>query len=294
MQLTVSVLRIRSALSFSANAFASALFEHEKVEARLGEGVIHDGVVLVAFQIGVGVVPVFADDRAFGLDFFHRVAEFPPESVRNLVGNVQPPAVDIVLLQPVQPHADEVFLHRLVGGVPFRHIIARGETLVIDFFAVDLVAVYDEPIEIGRIFSLFRDVGKLSAPRADVVEHRVHHHAHPPFVGARHEFSDILFVAEHAVHGKIILDIVFMIAHRPEKRREINCVRAEPRDIAEIFRNAPQIAPRVTFRSGNGTPLQIDISVVLIEIPARETVDEDLIKTRVFHPTLPVCERRRH
>ena len=75
-----------------------------------------------------------------------------------------------------------------------------------------------------------------------------------------------------------------MIAHRPEKRREINCVRAEPRDIAEIFRNAPQIAPRVTFRSGNGTPLQIDISVVLIEIPARETVDEDLIKTRAFHP----------
>ena len=229
-------------------------------------------------------MPALADEdrlRVFPLD---RFAEPPPEVVRDLVRDVQPPAVDAAFAHPVQSDAQQVFLHLLVARVPLGHVAARGKALVVAVLRIRLVAADDEPIVISGRPAFFQNVLKLRAQHTAMIDHRVQHDLHAAFVRPLHKLFQIGGGAEHLIHPIIIDGIVLVIARRREHGREIERGDAQIAQIPEFFRHAFEIAAVKALCVGDLTPTSVDIRSVFLPIPAAKPIDKDLIEHRAIAP----------
>lgn len=70
------------------------------IQTSLGKRIIHNPVILVAHQKRVCVVPVFADNHAFGVNFTDGFSKASPKIMGNFVRNIKPPAINIILFCP--------------------------------------------------------------------------------------------------------------------------------------------------------------------------------------------------
>ena len=85
--------------------------------------VIHDGIQLIAPQIGRGQLHDFAAKIGRRIDGFHQSPPFAPEAVRHTEGHIQPPAVNPVPDRTVRRHPaaggrEDIVAHRRGHGLP--------------------------------------------------------------------------------------------------------------------------------------------------------------------------------
>ena len=71
--------------------------------------VVHDRVELRAVEPPDRVVPGLADDEGIGFRPLYPIAEGAPETMVDLVRDVEAPTIDIRIADPFLPDADEVF-----------------------------------------------------------------------------------------------------------------------------------------------------------------------------------------
>ena len=236
-------------------------------------------------QIGVCIVPVLADDDAIRPLRLDGGAQPPPERVRDLIRDIQPPAVDRVLLHIIQRHADEIVLHLRIGRVPLGHIVAGGKARIVDLVCIDLIPFDEEPVEVLRPPPLLQDILKLDAFFADVIENCVQHDADSRRVRTGNKIGKVLFPAEHFIDLIIVRRVILVVADRAEHGREIEGVHAQLFEIGQLLRNPLEVAARKALGRRTLPPREVDIAIVLLKIAARKAVDKDLIEARVLHPT---------
>ena len=165
------------------------------------------------------VVPALPDEDRLRVLRLHRLAEAPPEVMRDFVRDVQPPAVHAAFPHPMERHADEKRLHFFVVRVPLGHIAAGGKTLVVALFGVGLIAADQKPIVIPRRPPLLQHVPELRAQHTAMVEHGVQHDLHAPLVRFPDKFFEIFVRTEHLVDMEVVDGVVLMVARRSEHGR---------------------------------------------------------------------------
>ena len=98
--------------------------------AVLAEIVVHGGVEDITVQPMLGSFPHLTNKDTLRLFFFHRLPKCPPESVVDLAGNIQTPAVNIKFPHPIAAHLAEILLYFRVAGVSFRHHALIAEAFI--------------------------------------------------------------------------------------------------------------------------------------------------------------------
>ena len=98
--------------------------------AVLAEIVVHGGVEDITVQPVLGSLPYLTNQDTLRLFFFHRLPKCPPESVVDLAGDIQTPAVNIKFPHPIAAHLAEILLYFRVAGVGFRHHALIAEAFI--------------------------------------------------------------------------------------------------------------------------------------------------------------------
>ena len=70
--------------------------------------VVHRGIELISFQKRSCIVPNFPNQYCISLDRPNGFSELPPKVVIDLIGNIQPPSVNIKLLNPVGANLQKI------------------------------------------------------------------------------------------------------------------------------------------------------------------------------------------
>ena len=223
-------------------------------------------------------MPVLTDDGTLRVCFFYCLPESAPEIMRYLIGNIQAPAVNVVFLDPVNSNADQEVLYLRIGCIPLGHIVAAGEALVVDLLLVHCIAMDDKPIEIPGFLTILQHILELFTLIADMVEHRVNHHPDIPGMSSFHQFGKIHITAKHGIHGKVILDIVLMVADRFENWGQVQGIDAQILQIRQFLLNAFQIAACKALGGGNLPPGKIDVGIILIVVSPEESINKELIE----------------
>ena len=126
-----------------------------------------------------------------------------------------------------------------------------------------------------------------------MVEYGIQDNVKSRLVRRLHELTEVFLPAEHLIDRKVILGVVFMIAHRLKDGRQIERVDAQLMEIRQLFCNAFEISARKTLGRRQFSPRKRNIGIVLFFISAKEAVDEDLIKPRILHPLHGAMDVRR-
>ena len=191
--------------------------------------------------------------------FLHRRAYVADETVRQLVGNVQPPAGSAAP-QPAAHHAvlaAEEFPER---GIVFLHVREIGHVPPA-FVAVAVLIAEAEP---GAVFfrrAVVAELVKVHAVRAGVVEYAVEHDADAALLCGFAERFKILFPAEQRIDAGVVRRVVSVVACRLKDRVQVQDRDAERGEIRQLFpqcpgafrpRTATRIRPR--FPRGDRTP----------------------------------------
>ena len=93
------------------HSLCAELSECEKVHGGFGEGIVHYAVKLIPRKITARVMPIFAYEHALRLQCFDAQAHLSPKSVADLVRDIQPPAVDVRLSDPIERDVGEIVRH---------------------------------------------------------------------------------------------------------------------------------------------------------------------------------------
>ena len=102
----------------------------KETAAMLAEVVVHGGVEDITVQPMLGSFPHLTNQDTLRLFFFHRLPKCPPESVVDLAGNIQTPAVNSKFPHPIAAHLAEILLYFRVAGVGFRHHALIAEAFI--------------------------------------------------------------------------------------------------------------------------------------------------------------------
>src|SRR2546428_4194556 len=147
----------------------------EVLEHGVPPRVVHYRVELRAVEPADGVVPDLSDDEGIGLGALDAIAERTPEAVVDLVRDVEPPAVDVRLENPLFADAAEVLAQPRVRGVQLGVVAdAIRERLVVHRSDVDREAVdLEEPISVTALGPMLADVAESEPFVAGVVEDAV-------------------------------------------------------------------------------------------------------------------------
>ena len=81
--------------------------------------------------------------------------------------------------------------------------------------------------KISGLFSVFKHILELTALIADMVEYRVNDHPDVSFMGSFYQCGEILVGSEHGIHGKVILNVILVVADGLENRGQIQSVDSQ-------------------------------------------------------------------
>src|ERR1700678_4454649 len=138
------------------------ILAYEKSDTRTGELIVHHRVPHVSLKPALGVAPDLADNVRLGVDRTYARPEFTPESVVvDLVGDIEPPAVD-AKLDPHPGDSPEKLAHLGARHVEFgqgrqsppRLIVGRLLTVV----GIERKSLDGEPVEVRGVRPVFHDV----------------------------------------------------------------------------------------------------------------------------------------
>ena len=122
-----------------------------------------------------------------------------------------------------------------------------------------------------------------------MVEYSVQHYADAALMRLLYQLFQIGVCSEPLIHDMIIINIIFMVGIRLENRRQIEGIHAELLYVVQILCDSRNVSSRKALRGRLFSPLQIDVSVVLLLQPAAEAFHKDLVENRSPHPLdLPV------
>ena len=258
----------------------------EEGQARAREVVVHDRVELVALQPAVRVPPDFPDDVGVRVDGLHTAAELLPETVVvDLVGHVQPPAVDAEP-DPVLGDLPQELAHGGVVGIEFgqgavappRGVIGRAGVVV----GLQRPGVHVKPVLVSAVRPLFQQVVELKEAPAAVVEHAVQHHPDAPAVGLVDQVAQGLVAAQHGVDLVVVVRVVTVVTGGLKHRAEVNGVHAQALKVIEFIGHAPQVTAHVLVEGGGIAPLlQTEAGDAAT---AGETIRENLVEDGIPHP----------
>lgn len=170
--------------------------------------IVHHGVEHIARQIGLRVAPDLPEDESLRVDLFDLRPEGPPEREVDLVGYVQPPAVD-THFGPIACHTQQIVPNIRVFGVQLGHMAFKSESLI------TVVAVYlkgvliDEvPAVVLGIFTTRHYIAKLREGITGVIEHGIQHNANAAAVTIVQKSAEILQSSQAGIDGEIVICVV--------------------------------------------------------------------------------------
>ena len=208
----------------------------QKAEDGVSQRVVHDGIQFAALEIAptlgvrnfVGrILPHLTDDERIGFLPAGGSVQLPDEAVRQLVGNIQPPA-GRAQPQPAADHAvlvlDDVILIAAVALIDLRERVDAPPRAVLVRPVVKV-----KPAEIRRFLGLERAYAvvvtasvEVTAVVAGVIEHAVQYNAHAASGGFAAQRTEVLLAAEQRVDALVIAGIVAVIGIRLKDWIEIN------------------------------------------------------------------------
>lgn len=182
----------------------------QKAEDGVSQRVVHDGIQFAALEIAptlgvrnfVGrILPHLTDDERIGFLPAGGSVQLLDEAVRQLVGNIQPPA-GRAQPQPAADHAvlvlDDVILIAAVALIDLRERVDAPPRTVLVRPVVKV-----EPAEIRRFLGLERAYAvimaacvEIAAVVAGVIEHAVQYNAHAASGGFAAQRTEVLLTAE--------------------------------------------------------------------------------------------------
>ena len=198
-------------------------------------------------------LPHFTDQRCFRIHTLRRPVKPPPEIVIHFTRHIQPPAVNMELLQPVPAYPAEIIRHRFPVRCQLRHHAFIPKTLII---RIDLRILRPahrvfqpvKPVTVLGILPFIHNIPEFIPLPSTMIEHAVYNNTHSVSMARIHQFAEILIPAEARIHMKIIDQIILMIFPRGENRIHIQGVKSQLLQITDIFRNSPQCsAPFPTY-----------------------------------------------
>ena len=219
----------------------------QEVEHCGAERIVHRRVQLAAEEIFAqravthlvgSVLPDLAEKERIFFLFLHRRTDVADEAVRQLVGNVQPPAGSAAP-QPAAHHAvlaAEKFPER---GIVFLHVREIGHVPPA-FVAVAVLIAEAEP---GAVFfrrAVVAELVKVHAVRAGVVEYAVEHDADAALSCGFAERFKILFPAEQRIDAGVVRCVVPVVACRLKDRVQVQDRDAKRGKIRQLFLDAPE------------------------------------------------------
>ena len=192
--------------------------------------VIHDAVPLVALQKVPRKMPDLPDDQCILLHRLDLPAESLPESVVDLVRNVQAPPVNIAFPDPVRCHIDDKIRRLPVLQIQLRHHRGIAERLIVRLLpplhhqrkVADII-----PVQIVRLLFLFHHVLKRKEIHPRVVEHAVQNDVHPERMRLFGQLLQVRLGAKRRVDLIIVVNIVLMAGTRTEYRRHVDHIHAQ-------------------------------------------------------------------
>ncbi len=231
--------------------------------------------------------PDLADDVRLGVDGADPAAELAPEVVVvNLVGDIEPPAVDAEL-HPLAADVPE----ELADLVRIRIELRQGGQAPPGLVIGRLVRVVGEerelldvePVEIGRIRAVLQDVVELEEAAAGVVEDAVEHDANPSRVRLVDHPPQRGVAAQHRVDFLVVVGVIAMIRRRLEDRREIHGAHAQVDQVIQVLHDADQVAALISVIGRRRTPF-VEVARLRNGHAPGEPVGEDLVEDRVADP----------
>ncbi|MNJ41816.1 hypothetical protein D3C77_367570 [compost metagenome] len=135
-------------------------------------------------------MPNFAEDVGVGVGLFHNFPEVSPELVIYLIRDIQAPAVDPDLLDPILCNTQQILLDLGVFRIQLRHMRLEGECIVSRHSVLNLQRelAHDEPVLVARLLALLQDINKRSERFAGMIEDRVEQDANASFMTSLHKY----------------------------------------------------------------------------------------------------------
>ena len=256
-------------------------------QAGPGEGIVHHRVELVSGQPAPRVAPDLAHDVGVGIDGLHAPPELLPEGVVvDLVGHVQPPAID-TKLHPAFGHPPQELAHRLGTRIelgqrpvaPPRRVVGGPGVVV----GRERKRPGVEPVQVGAVLALLQQVAELKEAARGVVEYPVQHHLHAAPVRRVNQLAQRVVAAQHRVHHRVVVGVVAVVAGRLKHRAQVQGIHAQAGDVVQPLRDAQQVAALVAVEAGRLAP-GLQVSRLGHAGAAGEAVREDLIEHGVLGP----------
>ena len=229
----------------------------DPLERDLRERIVHDRVEGPAIEPFGLRLPDLADDVGVGVDRADEFAPLDPERHRDLLGDVQPPAVDPVrgIAVPIGVHpstgdGEDVVAEGLRGEAVLLALAERGKLAEAGPAVVfERVPVPDaEPVGVRGLHAAFTHVDERGMGGADVVEDAVDDHLESPALRLLEEVEEDPVALrpgpgrriEEILAGDRLLEVGFarpeVLVDVPEVGRVVLVVRARLEDRVEVER----------------------------------------------------------
>ena len=229
----------------------------KEAQAVAAEVIIHGGIEHIPGQPVACRLPDLTDKQCVGIGGLDRLAEGAPEAVVHLTGHVQPPAVDLEFLHPVNPHPEKIVPHVRVGRVELWHhaFVGIGGVGGVGVWILwplhgKLEAI--KPRAVGGLLLLFHHVLKGPEVPAAVVEHAVDDDPDSLAMEGVHHPAEGFIAAEAGIHMEIVQRVVLVVFPGGKDGIEVDAVNPQILEIGGIGSHAVQGAAQA---GGDRLPL---------------------------------------
>ena len=192
-------------------------FPGEILHNTVAEQVIHYRVHLIAPQYIPAVLPGLGYQQGVLPDAFDRPPEFLPEGEIPVIGDIQPPSVDIRDFDPVGRDIDEILPDLGIVKTELRHSIVISYAFIIGRVSLQGKAFNDKPILVPGRLSFPKHILKRFKAVSAVVENPVKHYLDISPMAFLYQFNQFIRISEGRIYFIIIRSVILMIAWRLEQ-----------------------------------------------------------------------------
>lgn len=258
--------------------------EDEKGEKILSQSVVHRSVQITSLEPGSSKMKKLAQNVSLRLHLFGGLSNGANEIGMQVFHSVEPPAVDIGLLEPVSDHSKQILSHLRVGKIELGHLSVAGKTTVVRFRAFDNRYRVDvKPFPVAGLFTPVRRVNEERVFDTAVVENSVQQDSHPPHMNLLDQFYESLVSAQSFVYFEVIAGIVFVVRRRIEDGSQVYTVDSELLQIIQLMDDSSQVSSVEAIPLGRGTPVK-GFRRIVVRFTVEERVGKYLINDGVACP----------
>ena len=208
----------------------------------LPEIIIHGRIKHGSIQPVSGTFPDFPNQYGILIAFLNCVSEFSPEPIVNLTGYIQPPAINVILFNPVLSYLTEIICCLIPVQCQLRHHPLISEAFITGI-GFRILGTYHrifqpvKPIPVRRTFSFFHHIIKSLKVPSTMIKDTVNNNTDSLPVTALHQLLKLLVRTKAGINMKIVQKIIFMVFPCGKDRIDINGIDTKLCQIIYVFRD---------------------------------------------------------